>query len=252
MGDMLLFIILIQAVFAVYAVWRKTDLVTDLSYGWTFFVLCVWLWIMNSDHSWWSTMFFLLVSLWASRLAVFLFLRVLALWKDKRFDGIREQKRSFIKFWILQIVVICILSIPLYVVSLAEWSSFSFTLVVGWIMMIAGLVIETVADRQKFQFKQQFPTLWCNIGLWSRSRHPNYFGELLVWRWIFVVCISISSWWRTFFALLAPVTITWLLLFVTWIPPLERHYQERRWDNPEWQTYVRSTYLLLPMKKKMP
>ena len=117
----------------------------------------------------------------------------------------------------------------------------------GLIVWAIGLIIETVADAQKFAVKRRpdGESRWMDSGLWRFSRHPNYFGELLVWWGVFVFVAGdlTGAAWVT---IVGPLAITLLLLRVTGIPTLEASAQRKWGDNPAYQEYVRRTSRLVP------
>jgi steroid 5-alpha reductase family enzyme len=253
MIDQLLFTLAIslgiQAALFVVAATFRTDKVTDLSYGITFMALAVVL--IGNDVQWLSpaTALTLMVVLWGLRLAGYLFVRILRIGRDARFDGVRERFWKFAQFWFFQGVAVWIIMLPTTLWfalpgATDEWSGWMVT---GALIWLAGLAIETVADAQKFSARnrQGDRPKWTNTGLWRYSRHPNYFGELLCWWGLFVFVAPGLGWWAIVGAA-GPITITGLLLFVTGIPPLEAS-AERKWGrDPEYVAYRRRTNLLVP------
>jgi len=114
-----------------------------------------------------------------------------------------------------------------------------------------GLILETIADYQKYTFKND-PTnhgKWIQCGLWKFSRHPNYFGELLVWWGLFIIAFGFltGALWLT---ILGPIYLTLLLLFVSGVPTLENKYDQRYKDNGDFQRYKESTSLIIPLPPK--
>jgi steroid 5-alpha reductase family enzyme len=121
----------------------------------------------------------------------------------------------------------------------ARWT---WWMTAGASIWLTGLVIETVADGQKFRYKRDAgrAARWMSTGLWRRSRHPNYFGEMLCWWGLFVFALPDLGWW-TPLGVMGPVVLTLLLLFVTGIPTLEAS-ADRKWgDDPDYQAYVKRT-----------
>lgn len=241
-----LMIWIIQLIAAFFAIRFRTDKLTDLAYGWTFFVIVFWLYVWESAGVMLHIILFALISLRSLRLAAYLFLRVLALWKDKRFDGIREKKSSFTKFWVWQWIVIFLLLVPVVLMFSNDTPGF-FRYTFLWIGLATwGILLETLADWQKFRFKQQYPTRWCNTWVRAKLQYPNYLWEILVWIGIYLICLSSLTWTQIVLWFISPFAITRLLLFVTWIPPLEREHQKKWWDEKEWRNYISTTPKLLP------
>lgn len=233
-----LLILFIQALFFAVASWFKTDKVTDLSYGLTFILLAVFLYFKYEAN-------FYLVAMpiiWGMRLATYLFIRILQTKTDKRFDGIRENFFAFAKFWLLQAVSIFVISLPFAVAAKQEVGMGLMNY--GALFLFAvGLGIETIADYQKYQFKNKYPKQLITSGIWRFSRHPNYFGEMLVWWSIYLFTLNSLSAWQHL-AVIGPLYISALLLFVTGVPTLEKQYAAKYGEI--WAAYKRKTNLLLP------
>lgn len=244
-----LVILLLQVVFFVYAVINKTDKVTDLSYGLTFIIASVASLILGYESiSIFKWLLFALVSVWGIRLSTYLFIRILRTGKDKRFDGIREDPLKFASFWVLQALSIFIILLPTtYILLLPVKMGMNVISYVGFLIAIFGLLIESIADMQKFVFKskEENKGRWIQSGLWKYSRHPNYLGEILMWLGVFVFSLMYLNDWGIF-TFLSPLYITILLLFVSGIPKLEKEYENRYKGNLEYERYVKNTGVLLP------
>jgi steroid 5-alpha reductase family enzyme len=233
-----LLILFIQALFFAVASWFKTDKVTDLSYGLTFILLAVFLYFKYEAN-------FYLVAMpiiWGMRLATYLFIRILQTKTDKRFDGIREKFFAFAKFWLLQAVSIFVISLPFAVAAEKniEMRTINY---VALLLFAIGLSIETIADYQKYQFKSKYPKQLITSGIWRFSRHPNYFGEMLVWWSIYLFVLNSLGGWQHL-AITGPLYISALLLFVTGVPTLEKQYAAKYGEI--WTAYKKKTNLLLP------
>jgi steroid 5-alpha reductase family enzyme len=227
----------IQVVFFIFAAAFKTDKVTDLSYGLTFIIIAAYLYVVGQT----SLALAAMVVLWGLRLASYLLVRIIHMKKDSRFDGIRENFWAFAKFWAGQGVAVWIIMLPVIIGGSSSW------LWVGVIIWALGLGIETVADWQKYTFKKRNKDSFVNIGVWRYARHPNYFGEMLVWWGVFFALVPFTGW--AWLAIIGPLSITSILLFVTGIPPLEKHMQKKYGKDPAFKQYVKNTRLLVPIKK---
>ncbi len=241
----------LQVLFFIIANTFKTDKVTDLAYGISFFI-ALWLIFFTSAYSLPKLLVVTAVTLWGLRLAVYLFIRILKMGRDKRFDNIRNNFFDFAKFWFLQAVSIWIILLP-YIWFIDRPAADMKTLFYpGLAVWAVGLIIETIADWQKFKFKNnpENKGKWTDIGLWKYSRHPNYFGEILCWIGLFIAVLPYLSGLRYLF-IVSPVYITSLLLFVSGIPPLEKRYDQKYGDDRKYQQYKSSTSLLIPWFKKV-
>jgi steroid 5-alpha reductase family enzyme len=245
-----LIILGLQILFFLIASTFKTDKVTDLAYGISFFI-ALWLVFLSSAYSLVKILIVIAVTIWGIRLAAYLFIRILKIGRDKRFDNRRDKIWEFAKFWILQTISIWIILLPhIWIVNQPPMETKPL-FYLGLAVWAVGLTIEAIADQQKFKFKNnpENKGKWTNIGLWKYSRHPNYFGEILCWVGLFIAVIPYLSGLQYLFVI-SPIYITSLLLFVSGIPPLEERYQKKYGDNRKYQQYKQSTSILIPWFKK--
>ncbi|PKU76003.1 hypothetical protein MA16_Dca006050 [Dendrobium catenatum] len=140
-------------------------------------------------------------------------------------------------------------SLPLTIVNASDRNpSLKPQDIIGWIMWFVGLTVEATADQQKLVFKNSPANRgkWCNIGVWKYSRHPNYFGEILLWWGIFVASTPVleDAEWLVVFG---PVFLTLLLLFVSGIPLLETSANKRFGSVEEYRIYRSITSPLIPL-----
>jgi steroid 5-alpha reductase family enzyme len=118
---------------------------------------------------------------------------------------------------------------------------------VGFLLWILGFGIEVIADRQKSKFRAdpQNAGKFINTGLWSWSRHPNYFGEILLWIGVAVITIPVLSGWQ-WLTLISPIFVAILLTRVSGIPILESLADEKWGGQAEYENYKGKTSLLIP------
>jgi len=238
----------VQAVFFAFAASLKTDKVTDLSYGLTFVLVASWLLTTSGRaHDPVAMAIAAMVIVWGLRLSGYLLRRIIHMKRDTRFDGVREHFWPFFKFWLFQGIAVWAILLPVVIwfaeAAPAAWSVWHG---LGAMVWAGGLIIETVADQQKFAFKQSPDAKWTDVGLWRWSRHPNYFGELTCWWGLFVAIAPNlpGGWWLV--ALIGPVTITVVILFLTGVPQLETRADQRWGRDPAYQRYKAATPLLVP------
>jgi steroid 5-alpha reductase family enzyme len=246
-----------QLVFFAIAATFKFDKVTDFAGGTNFAVLALLTFFMAGSYEPRQIMVTTFVTLWAARISGFLLFRVLKLGKDDRFDGKRENFLQFLIFWIFQMLWVFIVSLPVIFVNSTRLVAMSNAFPSGWdisggILFVLGLVIETVADFQKFFFKEDPANRgkWCDVGVWSVSRHPNYFGEMLVWWGMFTIGISVYK-DAEFAALLSPLFTMTILLFLSGLPLLEKAANERYASNPAYQEYKDSVSPIVPLPRAL-
>lgn len=239
----------IQAVLFAFAATLKTDKVTDLSYGLTFVLIALWLPWQTATMTMPALVVSGMVVLWGVRLAGYLFYRILTIGRDARFDGIREHFWPFFKFWFGQGVAVWVIMLPVtaWYFSPGPWH---WGMAIGAAVWAVGLVIETIADAQKFAAKRRpgGSQRWMDSGLWAYARYPNYFGEMLCWWGVFLFVagdLSGGAW----LTILGPISITYILLKVTGIPTLEKSATAKWGTNPDYLAYVKRTRLLVPLPK---
>lgn len=226
----------------------KTDRLTDISYALSFIVLVATA-LFLKDVTNERLIVAALVVGWAIRLGTFLLIRIWHIKVDHRFDDMRNSFSKFGKFWELQAVSVWVILIP-SLLALSH-ASVAFTAIsyVGCGVWAVGLVLEAVADVQKYRFNQnkQNAGKWIDQGIWHYSRHPNYMGEMLVWVGIYLVVFATLTTAQALVGLVGPLFITCLLLFVSGIPPLERGADKRWGDDPRYRAYKRRTSVLIPL-----
>ncbi|MCH1488383.1 MAG: DUF1295 domain-containing protein [Pseudomonadales bacterium] len=199
-----------------------------------------------------SLLLALLIAIWAVRLGSFLFLRVMQDRKDSRFDAIKKNGLRFFSVWTIQgLWVSFTAAAALVAMSSVKVVAFGWLGTIGVLLWLAGFAIEVVADHQKRAFKtnqkqqgNQSPE-FITTGLWAHSRHPNYFGEILLWCGIALIALPVLSGWQ-YITLLSPCFVYLLLTRVSGIPLLEQAADKRWGDNAQYQQYKASTPVLVP------
>ncbi|KAI8791044.1 hypothetical protein BgiMline_018591 [Biomphalaria glabrata] len=243
-----------QLSFFLVACTFKFDKVTDFAGGTNFVVLAVMTFLVSQTFQARQIIVTVFIIVWGLRLSGYLLYRIIKIGEDNRFDDKRENCLKFAGFWIFQAIWVFTVSLPVIFVN-AEGSAVTTNYItpqdiVGFILFGFGLVIETVADIQKFNFRNNSANKgkWCDTGLWHFSRHPNYFGEILIWIGIFLISTSIleSGQWT---AVLSPLFTMTILLFLSGIPLLEKNADKRYRSNESYLSYKKKTsplILLLP------
>lgn len=226
---------------------QRTDKLTDISYTATFAVLAGYGWL-NHPVSVFTTVYTVMVLVWAARLGGFLLMRVRKVGKDNRFDGVREDFWKFGRFWLAQGVSVWAILLPAPFVYASDGAQLGATSLLGFVVWAAGLVIEAVADWQKYRFSRAEANKgrWIETGVWRYSRHPNYFGEILVWLGAYLFAVPALSGWGVAIAGVSPVYIATLLLFVSGVPILEKSADERWGKEADYREYKRRTSMVVP------
>ncbi|XP_008782283.1 uncharacterized protein LOC103701854 [Phoenix dactylifera] len=239
-----------QLVFFVVTALLRFDKVTDFAGSTNFVVLGILTLALKGAWHFRQIVLTMLVVLWGLRLGLFLLMRILQWGEDRRFDRMRNNLVKLAVFWIIQAVWVWTVSLPLTIVNASDRNpSVKPQDIIGWIMWGVGLSIEATADQQKLMFKNSPSNRgkWCNVGLWKYSRHPNYFGEILLWWGIFVASTPVLE-GAEWLVVVGPIFLTLLLLFVSGIPLLEKSADKRFRSEAEYRFYKSTTspLVLLP------
>jgi steroid 5-alpha reductase family enzyme len=247
----LLLSIFVQVLFFLIAIIFKTDKVTDLSYGLTFILIALYFFGISEKNLLVQFVVTILVFIWGARLSTYLFIRILKIKRDERFNAFRDNFWKVAQFWLFQALAVWIILLPTIVILTTKTSIATGYFVGGILVWLVGFIIEAIADQQKFAFKNklQNKNRWIEDGLWRYSRHPNYFGEMLCWWGIYIISIPTVVHFH-WYPIISPLFITCLLCFVSGIPPLEKKYDKVYADNDAYQTYKKRTSILLLLPQK--
>ena len=194
----------------------------------------------------------LLVIIWAVRLGSFLFLRVRKDGGDGRFDIMKTKFWWFLMTWNIQgMWVFLSLAAGLAAMTSNQKLEADIFLLIGLVIWITGFAIEVIADTQKSKFRSypENKDKFISTGIWSWSRHPNYFGEILLWIGITIIALPVLQGWQ-FITLISPIFIIFLLTQVSGVRLLELRGKKKWGDNEEYQRYIQSTSVLIPMPPK--
>ena len=195
----------------------------------------------------WRVVVAAMVVLWAVRLGSFLFRRVRRDGSDGRFDKIKVHPLAFLATWTLQALWVSMTAAAaLAAITVADGLGGVWAML-GVIVWLIGFAIEVVADTQKRRFRADPANAgrFISTGLWSRSRHPNYFGEILLWSGVALMAVPTLSGWR-WVVLISPVFVWLLLTRVSGVPLLEARAAARFGDDPAYGAYVKHTPVLVP------
>ncbi len=195
-----------------------------------------------------TTLVALMVVIWAVRLSSFLFLRIRKAGNDSRFDEIKVWPLRFFFAWTLQgLWVLITASAALVVITGGTRTPIDAFTVVGAIFWLVGMTIEIVADQQKTAFKAnpENSDKFISTGLWAWSRHPNYFGEILLWTGILIIALPVLK-GAQWVALISPLFVWFLLTKVSGIPMLQAKSDQRWGGQPDYEAYKEKTPKLIP------
>ena len=194
----------------------------------------------------------LLVWIWAFRLGSFLFVRVKKAGSDGRFDLMKKDFWWFLMTWTIQgLWVFLTLAMALAAITSELKLPIDIFAIIGTLIWIIGFSIEVIADQQKTDFKDNpaNENSFITEGLWSWSRHPNYFGEMVLWIGISVIAFPVLEGWQLV-ALISPIFVIFLLTKISGINLLEARGLKKWKDDPTYSDYLNRTSILIPFPPK--
>jgi steroid 5-alpha reductase family enzyme len=187
-----------------------------------------------------------LVIIWACRLGTFLFRRVSADGEDRRFRSIKPDFLQYLMTWTLQGLWVSVtLAAGLAAMTASEHEPIGLMGSIGISLWVFGFVVEVVADNQKLKFRREQPGDFITGGLWQYSRHPNYFGEIVLWLGIAILAVPVLQGWQ-YATLISPVFVFFLLTKISGVRMLEFRANKRWGEDPEYQIYRSNTPVLVP------
>lgn len=226
--------------------WKQTEQFYDLTGSLTYATVVLLVLWQGEAHAR-ALLLATLVIIWCARLGSFLFRRVRRDGKDGRFDEIKTNWGRYLTAWTLQgLWVFMTLLAALVAMSDAGAGALDGWALAGLLIWCCGFGIEAVADAQKSRFKADPANRgqFISSGLWAWSRHPNYFGEILLWIGVCVIALPAFSGWQ-WLGLTSPLFVAWLICGVSGIPILERRADEKWSGQTAYEQYKASTPLLL-------
>ncbi len=256
LGGIPLFALAVAAAYAIQvlafipAMLLRTERFFDLTGSLTFLAISVALVLltpMPDARSWFLAA---MVVLWAARLGSFLAMRVHKAGSDGRFDEIKGSPVRFLQVWVIQGAWVSITAAAAWIAISTDADSrapIGWLTVVGIVVWLLGMTIEIVADAQKSAFRADPSNKdeFIRTGLWSRSRHPNYFGEIVIWVGVFLTAAPVLAGWQ-WVAILSPLFVILLLTRVSGIPLLEARAEKKWGDRADYIAYRDSTPSLIP------
>lgn len=240
----------IQWVAFIPAYIRQTERFYDLTGSLTYVAVTACALLFSGSYDARSLFLTALVLIWATRLGTFLFRRIRSEGSDSRFDDIKPSFSRFFVAWTLQgLWVFLTLCAALAAMTTLEPTPLGYRDLVGAAIWAIGFGIEVTADRQKKRFRSRNPGRFINEGLWAWSRHPNYFGEIVLWVGVAVIASSTLTGWQ-WVTMVSPLFVFLLLTRVSGIPILERRAEDRWGHRDDYQRYKARTPVLIPKPPK--
>ena len=240
-------IFLYASLWFIVSVYKKRNDIADIAWGLGYILICLYL-FFSKDRSPVTLLLYILVFVWGLRLSLHIYNRNKNKKEDFRYLAWRQSWgktfywRSYLQIFLLQGILLLIIVSPVINAAISiskKWDVFTW---VGLCCWLIGFYFQAVGDYQLSVFIKQKKNAGeiIQTGLWKFSRHPNYFGEILMWWGIFIITIPILN---SFFFIISPLAITFLLVFVSGVPLLEKKYK----NNPAFEAYKKRTSALIPM-----
>lgn len=226
----------------------QTEKFFDLTGSITYISVSILGFVFSTVHDARTLIVVVLVLIWALRLGTFLFRRILKEGKDGRFDDLKPNFLRFLIVWSLQgLWVTFTLAAALVIITTSVKKPVGAFAFIGLIIWIAGFAIEVIADAQKSKWrsKPENKGKFIHSGLWSKSRHPNYFGEIMIWLGVAIIAFPVLQGWQ-FLSLISPVFVTILLTRISGVPMLEKRADEKWGGNNDYEEYKKNTPVLIP------
>ena len=227
----------------------KTEKFFDLSGSLTYISVITYVLISsdNFKNKFGSIILALLICIWAIRLGTFLFFRIKKAGEDKRFREIKISFTRFFMVWTLSGMWVSLCSLcALTAIASSDGVITNDIFYIGLITFLIGLSIEIIADRQKTRFRKDPKNTdkFINQGLWSKSRHPNYVGEITLWTGVAVMSFSSLEGWQ-YASLISPIFTYLLLVYVSGVPQLTESGQKKWGHLKNYQDYLKNTPTLI-------
>jgi len=226
---------------------RKDNSIADVAWG-TGFIIVAWsTFLLNGSFSPRQWIVNLLVLIWGLRLAIRIHLRNRGKGEDVRYRKWREEwgksfvLRSYLQVFLLQGFILLLNITPVLFINTYAAGDLGILDVLGLILWLLGFFFESLADWQLDRFLKDPGNRGkvMDRGLWRYSRHPNYFGEVTMWWGIYILTLSVPGGWMS---IIGPLTITYIILFVSGVPMTERFME----GNPVFDDYKRRTSVFIP------
>ena len=190
--------------------------------------------------------------IWALRLGTFLFRRIQKAGKDDRFDEIKPSFIRFLNAWTIQgLWVTFTAATALIGITTLARKDIGVFAVIGFLVWVFGFAFEVIADAQKSRFNADTANKgkFIHTGLWAYSRHPNYFGEIVLWIGVAIIAIPVLQGWQ-WIAMISPLFVTFLLTRVSGVPMLEDKADKKWGGQADYEAYKKNTPVLIPRLTK--
>jgi steroid 5-alpha reductase family enzyme len=241
-------IFLIQWLAFIAAYLLQTEMFFDLTGSITYISVTILAVLLSPEVDGRSILLLVLVIIWAGRLGTFLFRRILKAGKDARFDELKVSFVRFLSTWTLQgLWVTFTLAAALAAITTTTRKGLGPWALIGLLVWVVGFGVEAVADAQKSRFRAdpENKGRFINSGLWAWSRHPNYFGEIVLWIGVAIIALPVLRGWQ-WVTLISPLFVALLLTRISGVPILEKRADEKWGGQEDYEAYKARTPVLIP------
>lgn len=226
---------------------KKDNSIVDIAWGIGFILVAILTFILQTVFVNRHVLITALILIWGTRLAAHIAIRNRGRGEDFRYSQWRKDWgkwfliRSFFQIYMLQGFLLLITAYPVMLINHSRETGIVFLDILGLIIWLVGFFFEAIGDYQLLTFKRKAENKGkiMTQGLWRYTRHPNYFGETVMWWGIFLIGLSLKSGWT---AIVSPLLITFLLLKVSGVTMLEKKYV----GNKEFEEYAKRTSAFFP------
>ena len=244
----LIFAVLLQIIFFIPSFLLKTEKYYDLVGSLTYIATVSLAYFSVENKTMIDSIIYFYVMVWALRLGIYLFRRVRNDGKDVRFEQAKRHFLWFLQYWMGQALWVSLTASPAIIGILSpEDDLLPLLAMIGMALWLSGFTIESVSDYQKRVFRKENNSskTFIHTGLWARSRHPNYFGEIMLWTGIAVIALNTLT-GIEYITLVSPIFVYILLTRMSGINKLEQIADKRYGHLEEYQRYKRNTPVLVP------
>jgi steroid 5-alpha reductase family enzyme len=239
---------LIQWLVFIPSFWFQTEKFFDLTGSLTYISITIMAVLVSPVVGGRSLLLASLVIIWAIRLGSFLFRRIQKAGKDDRFDELKPSFFRFLNVWTIQgLWVTFTVAAALVAITSGNQKDLDVFAIIGFLIWALGFAIEVIADNQKSRFSAnpENKGKFIQTGLWSRSRHPNYFGEIMLWVGVAIIALPVLQGWQ-WVAMISPLFVTLLLTRVSGVPLLEKKADTKWGGQEDYENYKKRTPVLIP------
>jgi steroid 5-alpha reductase family enzyme len=241
-------VFLIQWLAFIPAYLRQTEKFFDLTGSLTYISVITIGLLLSTAIDGRAVLLWALVVIWAIRLGTFLFRRIRKAGKDDRFDELKPSFIRFLNVWTIQALwVTFTMAAALVAITTTTRRGLDVFTVIGFLVWVFGFAFEVIADSQKDRFAADPDNKgkFIQTGLWSHSRHPNYFGEITLWVGVAVIALPVLQGWQ-WVALISPLFVALLLTRVSGVPLLEAKADKKWGGQEDYEAYKKKTPVLIP------